>query len=232
MVSFPVLRMFSGGAPEVALAISSFNRYTANVVQVVAYSGDHTHESDMVILKLQEAQASVYRVLEVEYLLREPGVETAAIVLTSDSTFVVSFTYAFPYQGQDLFTSSILYPVGPASSHYFIVTSTGACQALPVTGNPEAGNPIVSSPHCICETFLLVIAVETRLDVTDIKIEFPPDSNLTFELDDIELGDPSYMRIPIHFHETIFVTSDSDLSGTFIEASQQVAVYSGYAVKV
>ena len=214
------------------LTISSLNRYSANTVQLVTYSGTSTRKSTVMTTVLKKTSAFNYKLSDLENFLTESGVGIAAIVITSDSVFVVSFTYAFPGQIQDLFTSSILYPLGPHSSHYFVVTSTAACKTLPVTGISASSNPIVWNPNCTCETFLLVMAVETILNVTYVEFEFPQDTKLTFQHGGIELEDPSYMRIPLRVYETAFIMTESDLSGTFIEASQNVVVYAGYTVKV
>ena len=224
--------MFSDGLPEVTLTVSAIRKGRENAAMLVEYRSNSSHLSTMMTFNIGGGHVFNRTLSDVEDFMSESGVGTAAMVITSDRTFVVSYSYAFPDRSQDLFTGSILYPLGPYSSHYFVVTSTGACEALPVTEISATSNPILSNSDCRCESFLLVVAVEAIDLINNVSFKFPMDTKFTFKHSCIELEDPSYMRIPLQLYETAFIITESDLSGTFIEASHDVLVYAGYTVKV
>ncbi|RUS85370.1 hypothetical protein EGW08_006855 [Elysia chlorotica] len=243
VASFPRLELFSGCAPEVTLTISAINKPKGHGMLVTYKAGSNISSiinnnnnkptTTMTTYIIGKYDIVTYNLSSDDDFLSEPGVGTSSIVITSDIAFVVSYVYAIrsSRRAPDLFTSSILYPLGPASAHFFIVTSTTACRAIPGVGIPQAVNPILSNADCRCETFLLVVALEFN-ETTYVKFKFRSGVSFRFKAGDAEVEDPRVMRIPLAQYESAFIISEYDLSGTFIEASHDVAVFNGYTVKV
>ncbi|GFO30091.1 sushi, von Willebrand factor type a, egf and pentraxin domain-containing protein 1 [Plakobranchus ocellatus] len=218
--------------PAVTLTISSLNRDTESTVLLHAYrSLSEGYFSTVITGPIGIDNIFSHTFTDTEDFVSDSGLGYYTTVLTSDMLFVVSFTYTFPQQNKDLFTSSILYALGPASTQFFVVTSTSACEDLATVENFKGVNPLSSNPNCSCETYLLLVAVEKSVE-TDVTFEFPPGTKFTFATSDFEVSDPTLLKITLQQYQTVFIRSESDLSGTFIDGSQNMVVFTGYSIKV
>ncbi|GFR61704.1 hypothetical protein ElyMa_005439400 [Elysia marginata] len=187
---------------------------------LVSYVKVHgKRDSHMDIHTIGKTQETHYQIAALEGFLSDKNVQTRTVVITSDVTFVVSFYYYFYDPHSAPFTSSVLYPVGPESAHYFVLTSTAACSDIPTVENYTASNPIVSNANCLCQTFLLVVAVGIG-EVTHVRFEFPPGTAFYFNAGDIEEnGFPSQCTSsvqmmqakPVSEGDTIFHTAPYNL---------------------
>ncbi|GFR61277.1 hypothetical protein ElyMa_005429700 [Elysia marginata] len=234
VASFPLLMLTGNLKPDFELTVSALNKNFENAFMLVSYvKVNGKRDSAMNIRTIGKTRAIHYQIAGPGDFLSDKNVQTRTVVITSDATFVVSFCYYYfpdPH-GAAPFTSSVLYPVGPESAHYFVLTSTAACSDIPAVENYTASNPIVSNTNCLCQTFLLVVAVGIG-EVTHVSFEFPPGTAFSFNAGDIEVKDAKSLKIQLDIYESASIISESDLSGTFIEASKDVVVFVGYTVNV
>ncbi|KAK3703902.1 hypothetical protein RRG08_048869, partial [Elysia crispata] len=68
-------------------------------------------------------------------------------------------------------------------------------------------------------------------NVTYVEFKFAADVSFDFKTGDIEMENPRFLKVSLQQYDTAFIMSGNDLSGTFIAASYDVVVFTGYTVK-